>query len=121
LQFARASVGSGGRVDALLFPQPSDFFPTRRGYIPNFMTVWADLQCEFERDEICVDVLANIPSANSIDLTALHRFVDPLCVIDVCDHYGLNVRITVFLGVVPVVIEFIFSLCSSVDGSSRSH
>jgi hypothetical protein len=80
----------------------------------------ADLQCEFERDEICVYVWVNIPSANWIDLTALHRFVDPLCVINVCDRYGLNVQISVFLSVVSVVIEFIFPLCSSVDGSSRS-
>jgi hypothetical protein len=105
------SVGSGGRVAAFLSSPPSDFSATRTGRIPNFRMEWADLQREFERDEICVDVFVNVPSPNSIDLTAIHSFVGLLCVVNLRDHDGLDVRIIAFLSAVLVVIEFILLLC----------
>jgi hypothetical protein len=119
LQFARASVGSGDRVTAFLSSASSNLSLTRTEYFSNFRTEWADLQREFERNEIFMDILMNVPSPNSINLTTLHHFVDLLCVDNVRSRDGLDVQITAFLSVIPVVIELIFSLCFSVDELSR--
>jgi hypothetical protein len=119
LQFASASVGSSDRVTAFLSSASSNLCPTRTEYFPNFRTEWADVQREFERDEIFVDILMNVPSPNSIDLTTFHRFVDLLCVVNVRGCDGLDFQITAFLSVIHNVIEFIFPLCFSVDELSR--
>jgi hypothetical protein len=98
---------------------PSNFCSTRTEYFGNVGTEWADLQREFERDEIWVDILMNVLSPNSIDLTTLHHFVDLLCVDNVRGCDGLDVQITAFPSDISVVIEFLFPLCFSVDGLSR--
>jgi hypothetical protein len=109
------TVGSGDCVTAFLSSAPVNLSPTRTEHFPNFRTERADLQREFERDEIYVDILMNVPSPNSIDLTTLHHFVDLLCVVNVRGRDGLDVHITAFLSVIPDVIEFIFPVCFFVD------
>jgi hypothetical protein len=90
----------------------------RTEYFQNFRTQWANLQREVARDEICVDILMNVPSLNSIDLTIFHRFVDLRCVINVRGGDGLDVQMTAFLNFIPDVIDFIFPFFFSVDGLS---
>jgi hypothetical protein len=50
----------------------------------------------------------------------LHRFVDPIGIVKVGDRSGLDSQIAEFLNVVQVEIQFFFSLCISVHGSSNS-